>query len=88
MAMDGIVAASDVGGHRELLRDGETGTLFRSGSTDAITEALLGLLSASPDRLTDLATAAKTHLTAERTWRRTAEAYRPAYDRLLPRIQS
>ena len=82
MAMGGIVTASDVGGHRELLRDGETGTLFHSGSSDAVTEALLGLLSASPDRLMDLATAAKTYLTAERLWHRTAEAYRLAYHQL------
>lgn len=83
MAMGGIVAASDVGGHRELLRDGETGTLFRSGASAPITEALLGLLSATPERLNELASNAKSHLAAERTWRSTAEAYRPAYQRLL-----
>ena len=28
MAQGRLVAASDVGGHRELIRDGDTGTLF------------------------------------------------------------
>ena len=88
MAMGGIVAASDVGGHRELLRDGETGTLFRSGSTEAIAEALLGLLSAPPERLDEMSVEAKSYLAAERTWRRTAEAYHPAYQRLLPNNES
>src|SRR3546814_8252078 len=30
MAQGKLVAASDVGGHRELIEDGATGTLFRS----------------------------------------------------------
>src|SRR3546814_2443706 len=38
------VAASDVGGHRELIRDGETGTLFAADSPPAIANALAGLL--------------------------------------------
>jgi glycosyltransferase involved in cell wall biosynthesis len=31
-----IFVASDVGGHRELIRDGDTGFLFRAGSLDAL----------------------------------------------------
>ena len=32
MAQGRLVLASDVGGHRELIRDGETGTLFKAGT--------------------------------------------------------
>ena len=32
MAQGRLFVASDVGGHRELIRDGETGVLFRAGS--------------------------------------------------------
>lgn len=83
MAMGGIVAASDVGGHRELLCDGETGTLFRSGSSEALSRSLLGLLDSPPEKTIDMANKARTYLSQERTWGRTAEAYRPAYDRLF-----
>ena len=83
MAMGGIVAASDVGGHRELLRDGETGTLFRSGSSEALSRALLGLLDSPPEKTMDMANKAQAYLSQERTWGRTAEAYRPAYGRLI-----
>ena len=45
MAQRRLVAASDVGGHRELIRDGDTGTLFAPGDPDAIAAALAGLLA-------------------------------------------
>ena len=45
MAQRRLVAASDVGGHRELIRDGETGTLFRAGDPAAIAGALAGLFA-------------------------------------------
>jgi glycosyltransferase involved in cell wall biosynthesis len=34
MALGRLVLASDVGGHRELMRDGVTGVLFRPGTPD------------------------------------------------------
>ena len=36
MAQGRLLVASDVGGHRELIRDGETGVLFKAGSADAL----------------------------------------------------
>ena len=44
MAQRRLVAASDVGGHRELIEDGVTGTLFRAGDPAAIADALAGML--------------------------------------------
>ena len=44
MAQGKLVAASDVGGHRELIADGVTGTLFAPDDPPAITAALAGLL--------------------------------------------
>lgn len=43
MAQRRIVAASDVGGHRELIRDGDTGTLFAPGDPAAIAASLAGV---------------------------------------------
>ena len=36
MAQGRLFVASDVGGHRELIRDGETGTLFQAGDAAAL----------------------------------------------------
>ena len=44
MAQGKLVLASDVGGHRELIRHGETGRLFKAGSADALAEAVVELL--------------------------------------------
>ena len=40
MAQRKLVAASDVGGHRELIEDGVTGTLFPAGDPAALAAAL------------------------------------------------
>ena len=45
MAQRRLVAASDVGGHRELIRDGDTGTLFAPDDPAAIAAALAGLFA-------------------------------------------
>ena len=44
MAMGKPVVASDVGGHRELVRDGETGVLFPAGDAAALAGAIGSLL--------------------------------------------
>ena len=43
MAQRKLVAASDVGGHRELIEDGVTGTLFPAGDPAALAAALADL---------------------------------------------
>ena len=45
MAQGKLVAASDVGGHRELIEDGVTGTLFPAGDPVRLAEAMVALLS-------------------------------------------
>ena len=45
MAQGKLVAASDVGGHRELIEDGVTGPLFAPDDPAAIASALAGLLA-------------------------------------------
>ncbi len=44
MAQDKLVAASDVGGHRELITDGVTGRLFAPDDPAACADALVRLL--------------------------------------------
>lgn len=45
MAMGKALIASDVGGHRELIRDGETGILFNAGSVASLADAMELLLN-------------------------------------------
>ena len=81
MAQERLVAASDVGGHRELIRDGETGTLFAPGDPAAIAAALAGLLA---DRAGWPArrVRGRAFVEAERNWSSNILRYEPVYQRL------
>jgi PEP-CTERM/exosortase A-associated glycosyltransferase len=81
MAQGRLLAASDVGGHRELIRDGETGVLFRAGDLHDLTAKVTGLLSA-PDSWPGLRTAARRFVESERNWTASVSRYRPVYERL------
>lgn len=81
MAQGRLVAASDVGGHRELIRDGETGTLFAPDCPDAIAVALAGLLAA-PEGWDARRAAARKFVEAERNWSSNISRYEPVYHRI------
>ena len=81
MAQGKLVAASDVGGHRELIRDGDTGTLFAPDDPAAIAMALAGLLA--DRRGWDARRAhARAFVEAERNWSSNIRRYDPVYQRL------
>jgi PEP-CTERM/exosortase A-associated glycosyltransferase len=77
MAQGHLLVASDVGGHRELIRDGETGTLFPAGRSDALADAVLRLLRQSDWSARRLR--ARRFVEAERNWRSSVERYRGVY---------
>ena len=81
MAQRRLVAASDIGGHRELIRDGETGTLFAPDDPAAIASALAGLFA---DRAIWEArrAAGRRFVEAERDWALNAKRYLPVYQSL------
>ncbi|WP_343527745.1 TIGR04063 family PEP-CTERM/XrtA system glycosyltransferase [Sphingomonas sp.] len=82
MAQHRLVAASDVGGHRELIRDGETGTLFPPGDADALADALAGLL-AERSIWDGRRVAARNFVEDERDWASNIICYDPVYQRLV-----
>jgi PEP-CTERM/exosortase A-associated glycosyltransferase len=82
MAQGKLVAASDVGGHRELVTDGETGTLFAPDDPAACAEALAELL-ARKDRWRAYREAGRKHVESRHDWARNAERYQDVYQRLL-----
>ncbi len=81
MAEYKLVAASDIGGHRELIEDGVTGTLFAPDSATALASAVAQLF-AQRDMWAERRTVARAYVERERTWARTVENYAPVYARL------
>ena len=82
MAQGRLVAASDVGGHRELIRDGDTGTLFAADDPAAIAAALAGLL-ANRDGWDARRERARAFVEAERNWLSNISRYEPVYQGLI-----
>jgi PEP-CTERM/exosortase A-associated glycosyltransferase len=81
MAQRKLVAASNVGGHRELIEDGVTGTLFPAGDPAALADALDGLFAnrARWDERRDLA---RHFVERHRNWSSNISSYIPTYQRL------
>jgi PEP-CTERM/exosortase A-associated glycosyltransferase len=84
MAQGRIVVASDVGGHRELIRDRETGFLFPAGDVDALARTLADVL-ARRDAWPDVQLAGRRFVETERTWRASVAHYEPVYLKLAGR---
>ncbi len=84
MAQGKIVAASNVGGHRELMTHGETGILFAPDNPAACAEAMAQLFDdrAGWDALKDRARA---HVARNHDWTCNARDYRVVYQDLLAR---
>lgn len=82
MAEGRLVIASDVGGHRELIQDNETGFLFPADSVPALAGRVMEVIEATGQHDT-IRTAARHFVEQERLWPVTASRYRPTYDRLL-----
>ena len=82
MAMRKLVVASDVGGHLELIRDGETGSFFRAGDPEDLSDKLARMLEAGElgERIKDQA---RRFVECERTWAKSVEGYRSVYAAVL-----
>ncbi|HEX7325583.1 MAG TPA: TIGR04063 family PEP-CTERM/XrtA system glycosyltransferase [Rhodanobacteraceae bacterium] len=87
MAMGKLVAASDVGGHRELIRDDYNGHLFRAGSAEALAECLTGLLQ-HPAGWPEVIANGRAFVERERTWKASVARYRDVYATALSHIAS
>ena len=82
MAQGRLLVASDGGGHRELIRDGRTGVLFRAGSPDALASAMVGLLGRA-DTWPAMRSAARQFVEVERNWGVSVARYRDVYGPLV-----
>jgi PEP-CTERM/exosortase A-associated glycosyltransferase len=88
MAQGKLVAASDVGGHRELITQGQTGMLFAPDDPAACAAALADLLA---DRTSwqAMREAGFAHVRASHDWAKNVHRYHVVYQVLLARaVQS
>lgn len=83
MAQKSMFLASDVGGHKELVDDGVTGTLFRADDVDDLVRSLLRLLDQehSWPKIRD---AGREFVENERNWPNSVANLKAVYQRLLP----
>ena len=82
MAQRRIVAASDVGGHRELIADGITGLLFPPDDPIAAADALADFIDRR-DGWPAMRDRARTHVAERHDWARNVHHYLPVYQNLL-----
>ncbi len=82
MAQGKLVIASDVGGHRELIRDGETGFRFSAGEPAALAACLRRVLERR-EWWPALRAAARQFVEEERNWAVSVARYAEIYEKLV-----
>ena len=82
MAQQRLVAASDVGGHRELMKHGETGWLFAADDPAACAASLTEVLDAR-HQWDAIKTRAAHHVRTHHDWAENVRGYLPVYHHLL-----
>jgi glycosyltransferase involved in cell wall biosynthesis len=81
MAQKAVVIASDVGGHKELIEDNNTGLLYPAGDREAFAETIIRVLQ-NPESFSEMRARAREYVEMERRWSVVAERYLPVYEAL------
>ena len=82
MAQEKLVLASDVGGHQELIRDGENGRLFRAGDQNALAQSAIEMIRQAGE--SDLLRRkGLEYVEKERNWAVSVANYNQVYNHLL-----
>lgn len=82
MAEFKLVAASDIGGHRELITHGVTGELFKPDDPLDLAKTVAQLFE-QRDKWPERKMTARRYVETQRTWERTVDNYAPVYERLI-----
>ena len=78
MAQGRLVVASDVGGHRELIKDHENGFLFKAGDAQALSQSVLALLENSA-QWDSIRQNGRQFVEQQRNWGKSVGYYKPIY---------
>ncbi|CAB1276767.1 TIGR04063 family PEP-CTERM/XrtA system glycosyltransferase [Candidatus Nitrosacidococcus tergens] len=82
MAKGRLVAASNIGGHRELIKDKETGFLFLPDNSKALVESLIYIIR-NRDDWPKINKTAREFVEKERTWAKSVSGYQNIYNSLI-----
>ncbi len=82
MAQGRLMAASDVGGHKELIEDGRTGVLFTAEDPKSLAAKVLALLDA-PHKWQEFRLQGRRFVETERNWAASVARYRRVYGSVL-----
>jgi PEP-CTERM/exosortase A-associated glycosyltransferase len=82
MAQGKLVVASDVGGHKELIVDGENGQLFCAGDGQSLTDAVVDLMN-NKEQWEQMKTNGRKYVEEERNWALSVSRYKKVYSGLL-----
>lgn len=82
MAQSKPVAVSDVGGHRELVTDHETGFLFPADDANALARCIISIIN-NPVLTAQIAAKGRAYVERARSWRANSSRYAAIYERLL-----
>jgi glycosyltransferase involved in cell wall biosynthesis len=81
MAMEKAVIASDIGGHRELVKHDTTGILFPAGDANALAKAITSLIN-DKAKMNSLGKAGRSYVLANKTWEKTTSVYKQIYEKI------
>jgi len=81
MAQGRVLAASDVGGHLELIEHGKTGVLFKADDPQSLADNV-GALLAAQQQWPELRAAGRHFVETERNWPISVARYKAIYGRL------
>ncbi len=82
MAQGRLLVASDVGGHKELIQDGVTGSLFKAGDDADLARSVCELL-ANKDQWPARIAAGRQFVEQERNWTKSISNYAPVFQSLV-----
>lgn len=82
MAQGRLVIASDVGGHKELIRDKENGILFKANDVSSLAACTLALLR-RPQGWDKMRQLGRLFVERERNWPKSVRNYQQVYSQLL-----
>jgi len=81
MAQHKLVAASNIGGHNELIEDGKTGILFRPDNALDLAGTIIETLE-NRDKWPEIHTAARTYVEEVRNWKNSVANYPAVFERI------
>ncbi len=82
MAQGRLVVASDVGGHKELIKDQQTGVLFKANDASSLVECVLDLIG-RPECWDKMRQTARLYVEQDRNWPKSVANYHHVYSLLL-----